>query len=232
MHIHLQTRRGAIALVALAALGCDRGAETRRRSDSTLAVAVQGQAVAQAGEALAARREAQPFLDSARSSLVARNGAAAANGLREAARFLRDHADSASGTALVALSSSADEIQRLAQQLREGKLTSLETLNAAFALAQLAEADFHRARAHAAWQGRDNASTAAELLMVVDHLDRAAADAGEKLAPAQQRTMAAARTVATSLARGSSVTAGAVDSTLSAMERQIQRLREASRPHG
>lgn len=224
----MRTERGVrisvIALVAVAAVGCGPSEESQRRADSAALAAAKEKVATQAGEVLGARREAQMYFDSARAAFVAKNRPVAAKALRDAAAFTRQQADSAIAPAKKALTSSADELEKLAGRVTKGTVKSVKTLDYTFARTQLAEAQFHCTRALNAWHATNAATAGAELMMLVDHFERAASDAGQPLATTTQQTVAAARTLADKLTHGTTVVPVDVESTLAAMDKEVHGL--------
>jgi hypothetical protein len=224
MTIHTGARIGAASLIAAALVGCGPSQDAQRAKDSAVAAAAQAaqaKVISQAGEVLTARREAQAHLDSARTAFVARNMASASASLREAATFARAHADSAAEPAKKALVSSAVELDALAARVAKKGVRSVSTLDDAFARLNLAEAQLHCTRALDAWKDQKTGVTAAEIVMITDHFERAAADANVKLDSAAKQSVTVARAVANKLSQGAAVPAGEVDSALTALDKAI-----------
>ena len=208
-------------LLFVAAAACGRSAEDQRRTDSAVATATQAKVATQAGEVLTVRREAQPYLDAARSAFVAKDRGAASRGLRDAAAFTRSQADSATDPAKNALVASADELNRLATRVSKGAVKTVKTLDHASARTQLAEAQLHCTRALGAWQKTNAGATSAEIVMLADHFERAAADAGEPLSASAQQAVAAARSLAGKLTQVANVPQAQVEAVLAAMDKEV-----------
>jgi hypothetical protein len=221
MQIEKEGRGAAFALLFVAAVACGPSAEDRRRTDSAVAAAAQAKVATQAGEVLSTRREAQPYFDAARSAFVAKDRGAASRGLRAAAAFARSQADSAIEPAKKALAASADELNRLATRVSSGSVKTVKTLDYAFARTQLAEAQLHCTRALDAWKKANAGATAAEIAMLTDHFERAAADAGKPLSASAQQAIAAARSLAGKLTQVANVPPADVEAVLSAMDREV-----------
>jgi hypothetical protein len=223
MHIDKRIQMVTTLLAAMSAVGCGPSAESQRKADSAIAAA-KATIVTQAGEILSARREGQMYFDGARTAFVTKRAADASQALRDGAAFTRRQSISAASPAKEALVSSADELEKLASRVRAGTVKSVQTLDYAFARTQLAEAQLHCTRALSAWRATDAAATATEIIMLVDHFERAAADAAQPLAPATQQTLDAARSLADKLTRGGSVVPLDVEATLSAMDKEVHSL--------
>lgn len=223
MHINTKPRSLILATAVLAVAACGPSEETRRRTDSAVAAAEMAKVATQAGEVMGARREAQAFLDSARAAFVAKNAQAASKGLRDAAAFTRKQADSAAEPAKKALINSATELDRLADRVTKKSVKAVKTLDYAFARTQVAEAQLHCTRAIAAWKTDNAGATSSEIVMLTDHFERAASDAGRRLDPAAQQAVVSARSVAAKLAQGATVPRTDVDSALASMDKEVHR---------
>jgi len=224
MHIERQGRGLALALLIIAGAACGPSAEDQRRSDSAVAAAAQAKVAIQAGEVLSVRREAQPYLDGARSAFVAKDRRAAANALRDAAAFTRGQADSATEPAKNALVASADELNRLATRVSNGATKTAKSLDYAFARTHLAEAQLHCTRALDAWTKGKAGATSAEIVMLADHFERAAVDAGKPLSASAQQAMGTARSLAGRLTQSANVPQADVEGALTAMDKEVHAL--------
>jgi hypothetical protein len=175
----------------------------------------------QAGEVFSARREAQMYLDSGRTSFVGRRNAAASKALHDAASFTRRQSDSASGEVKKALASSADELEHLATRVTKGTVKSAKSLDYAFARTQLAEAQYHYARAVAEWHATNTAAAGAEIVMVADHFERAAADASLPISDSVRNAVNNTRALGARLTQGASLVPAEVEWTMGAMKKEI-----------
>jgi hypothetical protein len=167
------------------------------------------------------RREAQPYLDAARNAFMASDGGAASRALRDAAAFTRSQADSATEPAKTALAASADELDGLAARVSRGVVKTVKSLDYAFARTQFAEAQLHCTRALDAWKKANAGATSAEIVMLADHFERAAADAGQPLSASAQQAVATARSVAKRLTQAANVPQTDVEAALAAMDKEI-----------
>lgn len=215
------------ALVGVGLVACGPSGRSQRAADSAIAAA-RTRSVTQAGEVLTARREAQDYLDSARAQFVAHRPAAAKASLYQAARFTQEQANAGDEPAKTALIKSARELDLLALRIGKRSVGSVSTLDHAFARVQLAETQYHCVRAVKAWHDKDNAATSAELMMLADHLERAAVDAGEPLGPNAKAALTEARDVSSKLAQGVVVAAVDVDGALADIDKQVHALMDAA----
>lgn len=170
--------------------------------------------------ALVRRHEAQADLDAARDALGRGDTAAAAAALRSAARFFAGHA-AEPGTSAAALDAAASELAGLAHDLEAGKPIPASAVVAASARANLAEAGHHRLAAAAAWAHREHTNTGDELVMAIDHLERALTDEGRPVSSATRHVLTVAREDACALMRDAELPAGRVDGSLAALETAI-----------
>jgi hypothetical protein len=203
-------------------VACGPSDAAKRRADSAVAASTRAHVVSQAGEVLGARREAQTFFDSARSSFLLNHRAAASNGLREAAAFAREQAERATGLDKDGLANSAKELDRLATAVGSRSVKSVKTLDYAFARTHVAEAQYHYTRMLAAWNKHDGGVAGAELTMAIDHLDRGVRDAGLRLASEAQATLADVRSLAGEMTKGSVLVAAHVEKTLTSFDAELQ----------
>lgn len=213
----------AAAVVAGVVAACGPPTKANAAAESA-AAAARTTAMTQAGDVMLARREAQPYFDSARAKFVAGKHKAAAGSLRDAALFIRRHADSIADPAKTTLKASSDELGRLATRAANGAVTSVKTLDLAFARAQLAESQYHCVRALDAWKSKDGPATGSELMMLLDHFERAAVDAARPLSLSAREMVTNTRSLALKLAQGEAITPTYVDSTLAATDEEVHKL--------
>ena len=166
----------------------------------------------------------RPAAPSSSYSRTSSSISAASNALRDAAIFTRRQADSAAAPAKQALITSADELSQLASRVAKSGVKSVKTLDFAFARTQLAEAQLHCTRALNAWQAKNGAATGAEMMMLVDHFERAATDAKQPLATTTQQTVAQVRSLADKLTHSGNVVPVDVEQALAAMDKEVHSL--------
>lgn len=219
---------GALLLVAVV-VGCRREREARTEDTAAAAPAAvatpkaETTTTASAGT-LARRNEAQDHFDRSREAFLRKDAKATAAELRSAAAFMREQANDAAGQTREHVTASAREFDRLAQDAERSAPSSAKRLDYAFARANRAEAERHNASAVSAWAKKDTARTGEELTMAVDHLERAARDAGQTLDASAKSAVGQARTVASEMMRGFVTVPADVERTTSALRAQIARL--------
>jgi hypothetical protein len=198
-------------VVALAALFVVSGCDTRRDTPATTAAARERDSVpgwplspvtVESHGSLATRREAQDLFDRAHAAHQSKDVAAESAALRGAADFLRAEAADASGEAKAALEGSAAQLDQLATRAGDREQPSMTLLVRAISDAHGAEALHHLQRARMAMSLRFNVCAGEELLMSVDHLERAIRDLGQQSDSAAQRAIATARSLALEMTKG------------------------------
>jgi hypothetical protein len=152
--------------------------------------------------ALATRRETQDALERARLAFERKDARLATFELKDAAAFIRTEAEEVGSEARAALRYAADELDTLVTRIAKGDVRSAAPFVTASLTVNRAEAAFHLQWATDALAKADNARAADELTMTVDHLERAAKDAGRETDPVIDSAIADARTLAGELAKG------------------------------
>ena len=174
--------------------------------------------------ALATRHEAQESFNRARAALIRNDSATSARELTKASAFMRMHAEEAEIGAIAALQGASKELEVLAERIARGEAQTIRTLDRVFANANRAEAQHHLTRAVAAMADRGYRRAGEELLMSVDHLERAARDLPRSRDPASEATIAEARTVAVGMVREGAATRGEAKRVIAALEAELRRL--------
>ena len=228
MYIPKDARDIALAILIATGIACGPSADARRKTDSADAAAAQAKVSAQAGEVMSGRDEAQPYLDTARRAFLTKDHAVTSKGLRDAASFTRGQADSAIEPAKKALMASADELDRLAARVSKGAVKTVKALDNAFARTQLAEAQLHCTRALDAWKNKNAGATSAEIVMLADHFERAAADMGQPLGTSAQQAVATARSVSRNLTQVAKVPQADVEAALATMDTEVHSLMKSA----
>lgn len=183
--------------ITVVAAGCQRG-ERREPADTGAAT----RAVTESPGALATRREAQEALERARLAFERKDSLVAQSELKDAATFLRTEAQQAVGEGQAALRRAAGELDALGDRIAKGELRSAAALVTASLTVNRAEAAYHLQRAKDAVAQAANTRAAEELTMTVDHLERAAKDAGRQADTVVASAIAKARTLASELTTG------------------------------
>ena len=197
--LHDVRHRGAWLLcVALAA--CSR-TEAPHAGDSAASVRVPLEVIESPG-ALATRREAQESFDNARDAVARKDFEGAATALSDAATFFQREARDAQPDMKQALDGTSEELDSLAVRAAHGELRTVDALDHVFARAHAAEASLHLLRAHAATIKRDKVRAGEELVMSVDHLERAMKDGRLQSDSAIQAAIADTRSLAGEMVQG------------------------------
>ena len=191
------TRLSALATVVIVA-GCN-GPEARPATRDTTPAAP---AVIESPGALATRHEAQESLDRARAAFEQKQFQTMRAELADAAAFLRTEAQEAEGDAAAPLRRAALELDSLAARVATGAAPTVSAVNRALINTNRAEARYHLLRAGDAITNGDNQLAGEELTMSVDHLERAAKDAGRPADAAVRTAIADARTLAGEMLKG------------------------------
>lgn len=210
----------AVLLVAGMTAACKPAGETARQETA----AVAPPRVVESKGALAARREAQEHFDKARESFMRKDLTTAATELRAGSTFLREQADSVTGEVKEHMLRSARELDQLAAAVEKNSVESAKKLDLAFARAQYAEADRHHSNAVAAWAKKENGRAGDELTMAIDHLERAAKDAGEDLDAGTKKVLADTREVAGQLMKGAEFVPEKVGNVIEALGKEVRTL--------
>lgn len=222
----------ALLLGAAVAGGCRQSDESKTQSATTatttttttpapVAAAAPTETTLSAG-AIGTRSEAQDHFDKSRAAFLKKDMKTAATELRDASTFMRQRADSATGFAKALSARSASELDSLARDVETNKAITTERLDHAFAHANRAEAERHYALATRAWAQHEAKRTGEELTMSIDHLERAAKDAGVTLDSAATSAMTRARSIADGQLQGGTAPNG-VDEALKDVELQLRR---------
>jgi len=193
----ITTRISAIVAVVLVA-GC-KGPEARPANSDTIHTAP---AVVESPGALATRHEAQESLDRARAAFERKQYAVMSAELADAAAFLRTEAQGTQGEAGVPLRHAAAELDSLAMRVATASPPTVRLVDRALVNTNRAEARYHLLRAGDAIANGENQRAGEELTMSVDHLERAAKDAGRPADAAVRTAIADARTLAGEMMKG------------------------------
>ena len=103
---------------------------------------------------------------------------ASANEIRTAAAFLKLETSRATAEGKEALKASAKELDTLADDVEKGAVTSVKTLDEAFASAHRALAKHHYLKASEAWEKKETKTAGNALKAAARHLERAMTWAG------------------------------------------------------
>ena len=192
-------RRAQAWVLCLALVACGRTDAPPR--DTGIAVRLPLDTIESLG-ALATRREAQAWLDAAREGLVLRKFEDAAIALSDAATFLYAEARAAPGDAEPALERAAEQLDSLAGVVAHGGVPAPGALDRVYANVHAAEALLHLLRANQSMMRRESVRAGEELMMSIDHLERAAKDARVQTDSTVQTAIADTRSLAGEMMRG------------------------------
>ena len=212
-------RASALIAVVLAA-SCKGPTPRPSHSDTTQAVP----AVVESPGTLATRHEAQESLDRARAAFEQRRFDAMQAELADAADFLRLEAQQATGDAGGPLRPAAAELDSLAKRVAAGDLPTTAVVTRVFVNANRAEARYHLLRAGDAIAKGDNDRAGEELTMCVDHLERAAKDAGWSADATVRTAIADARSFAGEMMKGMGAVPDEAWRVTEQLERAIDRV--------
>lgn len=173
---------------------------------------------------LASRREAQGWLDAAREAIVLRRSQDAAISLADAATFLHDEARGAPGDAGPALERAAEELDSLAGVAALGNLRAPKALDRVYANVHAAEALLHLVRANGAMVRREAVRAGEEIVMSVDHLERAAKHANAEKDSIVRAAIADARSLADEMVRGMEAVPDEAAKMTDEIERAVRRI--------
>jgi hypothetical protein len=209
------------ALLAVVLVASCKGPEARpSNSDTTRAVP----AVIESPGALATRHEPQGSLDRALAAFEQKQHEAMRAELADAAAFLRTEARETQGDAGEPLRHAAAELDSLAARLATGALPTARAVDRALINTNRAEARYHLLRAGDAIANGHNQRAGEELTMSVDHLERAAKDAGRPADAAVRTAIADARTLAGEMMKGMGAVPDEAWRVTEQLERAIDRV--------
>ena len=214
-------RRLRAGLLCAAIAACGRSAPPT--ADTTVRARVPLEVIESPG-ALASRREAQESFDAARAALVRKDFEGAATALSDAATFYQVEARTAPLDARQALDRTGEALDSLAVRAAHGEVRSPDSLDPVFANAHGAEVWLHLLQAHAAILKRDNARAGEELVMSVDHLERAAKDARVQADSLVQAAIADTRSLAGEMVKGMEAVPDEVARVTDEVERAVGRI--------
>ncbi len=169
--------------------------------------------------------------DDARVDFISKDYTDAARHLRKGVAFLNVEASRAQGEDKAQLSSSVEELEKLAKEIQKGQMNSLEGLDNAIARAEYALAAHHRILALGAAQAEKNAKwTAHHMRATATHLEHALTWAGHEGEQAVVAAVTRARTVASKLIAGSEWASAEVGNALTALGDGIEKVGQWVQP--
>ena len=177
---------------------------------------------------LATRHEAQESLDRARLAFERKYFDLVESELSNTAAFIRTEAQESDGEARETLRRAADVLDMVGARVSRGQVKDIATLDRASLDVNTAEAKFHLLRSKDAIAARDNVRAGEELIMCVDHLERAAKDARRENDTAVQTVIADVRTLAREMMTGMGLVPDEITHMTEAVESVIDRVRAAT----
>jgi hypothetical protein len=186
--------------------------------------ATKGEAVVEAKSTVAPANEPEEHFRNARESFLEKNAKAAAAQIRKGAAFLKLEASHATGEVKEALTASVGELERLAQGVEKGTVTSTQELRRAFARADQALAKQHFQDATESWSKKEIKKAGQELKSAANDVELASAWTGRKLDATTAAAIKDARAVAAKLTEDAGWTTGEVSKGLNAVGKKIENL--------
>lgn len=229
------TRSTFVIAVLMVAMGCQKSSDRAPEHGSsnlpvsdTVAIGPKPQATFDsAAGSIIHRREPQRLLDTARALFREGAFANAAGELRAAAAYFRSVRDSTPAVMREHVHGTELALDSLARRVARGGELSLRQFDATLSRANRTESERHLVRSTEAWVLRDTIRAAEELLMAVDHLERAAKDGARALDRADRATLAEAQQLGTDLLRHAPLaTRASMERVHADLGRAIERLGE------
>jgi hypothetical protein len=168
-------------------------------------------------------------LDAAHENFAKKDLARAGEELRTAAERLRLMAGQAPADVRKELEDAAHGLDRSEADIRGGAATTIESFDRRLARANASLARYHFARAKDARAKQDLRMAGREIQAAVDQLETGARRLGHALEGEAAAMGSHARSVGQQLAGGAQVVASDVDSTLTGLGREIDKLAQAAR---
>lgn len=146
--------------------------------------------------------EPQRSFRTATEEFLKKNRKAAGNDIRRASEFMKAEASRATGEGKEAIRTSAKELDKLADDVEKGAVTSEQKLHDAFARAHLALAKQKNLQASEAWTKKETKATGEALKSSANHMENAMSEAGQKANEAGKTAVKDTRVVSGKLIEG------------------------------
>ncbi|HUK41332.1 MAG TPA: hypothetical protein VLX11_09820 [Candidatus Acidoferrales bacterium] len=208
----------ALAVVPTQAFGASKATT----NDQAPPQAINGEQQTSAAQANSSEENFQK----AHESFMKKDTQAAAVEILKGAAFLKVEASHASGQAKQALNASVQELERLAQAVEQGTVTSGQDLRRAFARADRALAEEHFQEAVESWSKKEVHKTGQDLTAAADDVRQAFSWTGQKLNSTTEAAINDAHGVVTKLIEGVAWTREEVGKDLDTMSKEIGKLRQ------
>lgn len=166
----------------------------------------------------------------AREFFLKKDTKAVAAEIREGAAFLKLEAGRATGDGKKALMASVNELEKLADGVEKGTVTSAKELDDAFARAEYALAEHHYRKAKESWAEKEAKNTGHDLKAAAYHLENAFAWAGHKLEAGTIAVIDGVRLVAGKLIEGVGWVVAEVGKVIDDIGKEIEKLGKVIEP--
>jgi hypothetical protein len=163
-------------------------------------------------------------LTQAHESFLKKDWEKSAAETRKAAAFMKREAARAKGETKEALNASATDLEKLADRIEAGTVTSVNDLDRAFARAHQAVAQSHYIHASEAWTAKKSELAGTELQAAASHVRAGIAWSGHKAGEAGEAALNDADAVGKNLQHGTSVTAEEVSKSMDAFRGECSKL--------
>ncbi|MGE5304309.1 MAG: hypothetical protein ACM3TN_13435 [Alphaproteobacteria bacterium] len=174
--------------------------------------------------------ETEKHFRNARESFLKKDARAAAAEIRKGAVLLELEAGHAKGKVKEALAASSHELQKLAQGVENGTVTSTQDLRRAFARADRALAEQHYQSAAESWSKKEIKKAGRELKAAANHVELAVAWADHRLDSTTAAVIKDARAVAAKLSEKAGWTKDEVVKGMHGVGNEIEKLGKQIEP--
>ena len=199
----------AVLLVAALALGFGSGlSHARGRQKSSADTAAD---------------KVEQHFKRAHESFIKKDMKTAAAEIRQSAAFLKHEEERATGEGKRDLSASTRELEKLADDVEKGTVTSVKSLDNAFSHAYYALARYHYLNASESWAKKAAKDTGHDLKAASDDLEHGLAWSGHKAEAGTKAAIKDARHVSGKLLKGAGWASSEVDKGIEDMGREIDK---------
>lgn len=166
----------------------------------------------------------------AKQDYLDKNMNAAARQINKGAAYMREEAAKASDKGKEALTASAQELDKLADDMKKGAVTSKKRMEDAFARAHLALASNDHIQSTELWAKKEAAKAGTALESANKHLEKSIAWAGQKIEKGTNDVMKKSEEIALKLKKKGSLIADEVGKGLKDAGNEIEKLGEKISP--
>lgn len=164
------------------------------------------------------------YFQKAKEDYLKKDLNSAAAEIHKGASFLKSEAMKATGKGKEALTASADELEKLAERVKKGTVTSVKALETSFARANKAMAENYYARATESWAQKEVRKAGEALDESVKYLKQGLAWSGKKIEKATNETMIKSKELSQKLKKGAKLVADDVAKGFKATGDEIEKL--------